>query len=121
YLCQSSRSCWREAHRVAAPVLRGASALDEVRGFEVVEQADQVGAVDSQRLGEVGLALLSHEVQKRERDDVARAQVEALDLRFRLGADAPCNQLQQGSRMSPRLQDDGQLGHRGGVQRIRIV
>jgi hypothetical protein len=65
YLGQSARSCRREAHRVAAAVVRGASALDEVRGFEVVEQADQVGAVDSQRPGEVGLALLSHEVQKR--------------------------------------------------------
>ena len=60
YLGQSARSCRRQAHRVAAAVLWGASALDEVRGFEVVEQADQVGAVDSQRLGEVGLALLSH-------------------------------------------------------------
>jgi hypothetical protein len=28
YLCQSARSCRREAHRMAAPVLRGASALD---------------------------------------------------------------------------------------------
>jgi hypothetical protein len=31
----------------------GSSALDEVRGFKVIEQANQVGAVDSQRLGEV--------------------------------------------------------------------
>jgi hypothetical protein len=50
-LRDSAGSGGREADGVAAPVLWRPSALDEICSFEVVKQADHVGAVDPQRFG----------------------------------------------------------------------
>src|ERR1700737_184094 len=48
YLSESATSGGREGDRVATAVLWGASALDELCGFQVVEQADEIGGVDPQ-------------------------------------------------------------------------
>jgi hypothetical protein len=95
---------------VAAAVLRRAAALDEPRALEVVEEPDQVGAVDLQRRGQVGLAALAEVAQQRQRDQVPRAEGELRQLGLGLDADAPGEVVQQGAGQREVLVDDGQLG-----------
>jgi hypothetical protein len=61
---------------VPAAVLDGAGAGEEAVRLELVEQADEVRAIDAQRLGHRLLGAAAVVAQERQRDEVARAQVQ---------------------------------------------
>ena len=70
--------------------------------FQLVEQPDQVGPVDTQRFGERRLTRFAQYVQHRQRNHVARAQIEVRQLRLHLGVHAPGDELQQRTEQAPR-------------------
>jgi hypothetical protein len=75
---------------VTAPVLAGPAAQDQSLGLELVQQADQIGAVDLQ----LGRQLLlpgdaAIGAQHGERDQVTGPQPERLQLRLRAHPDQP--------------------------------
>jgi hypothetical protein len=86
---------------VAAAFFAGTATLDEMRGLQLVEQPDQVGPLDTQRFGERRLTRFAQHVQHRQRNHVARAQIEVRQLRLHLGADAPGDELQQRTEQAP--------------------
>jgi hypothetical protein len=121
YLGQSARSCRREAHRVAAPVLWGGPALDEVRGFEVVEQADQDCAVHPHRFAEVRLALLAYQLKERQCDDLGRGRGPGVDqVGLTHGPRVPQVHHQQ---LLPRVQASAleEFARRGAVKPVHLA
>ncbi len=95
-----------------ASVLGRAAAFDQPRVLELVEEADEVGAVQAQRLGEVRLAALSELAEDREREQVPGAEAESVELGLHRRPQPPCQVPEQRRRELQRWLDDREIGHR---------
>jgi hypothetical protein len=71
-----------QVHQVAATILDRPAPRDQAVGLQLVEQADEVRAVDAELLGERLLRAPAVVAQERERDEVPRAQAERRERRF---------------------------------------
>src|SRR5438105_3921781 len=69
-----------EAHDVPPPVVRVPTALDQPAFLEGIEEADELAAVDSQRVGDRRLGLALALAQECQDAVVVRAESEELEL-----------------------------------------
>jgi hypothetical protein len=84
-----------EVHEVAATILERPAPGDEPVGLQLVEQADEVRAVDAQLLGERLLGAAAVVAQDRQRDEMPRAQAERGQRRLGAQPGEPSEVVQQ--------------------------
>jgi hypothetical protein len=106
-LAQQLPARGRELDDVAPPVLGRAAPLHPPGLLELVQQPDEVRAVDLQHAGQVGLRRTAPVAQHGQRHHVPRPDPQRLQRGQRVLAQLPPDLVEQGADAAGRLVEDG--------------